>query len=193
LLAGGAGAPLCLLDGADRVLHVNESVSFQWDGQFWREIAKITASAATDLRYDGAYAAGSYTDGDIVVQNGVAYLCVRPTTAAPTPWPAVQVQPIVNQQVGTAYTLALSDMDNIVELNNAAAIVLTIPPNSTMPYVITHSSMILQTGVGQVTIAAGAGVTLNGTPGLKIASQWGAVTLLKRATDTWLAVGNLTP
>jgi len=40
------------------------------------------------LQYYGDYAAGSYKDGDIVVQNGIAYLCVRPTSAAPTPWVA---------------------------------------------------------------------------------------------------------
>jgi len=39
-----------------------------------------------DLRYLGAYAAGNYSDGDIVIYNGVAYLCVRPTSAAPTAW-----------------------------------------------------------------------------------------------------------
>jgi len=40
-----------------------------------------------DLMYLGAYAPGSYTDGQVVVYNGVAYLCVRPTTAAPAGWP----------------------------------------------------------------------------------------------------------
>jgi hypothetical protein len=40
-----------------------------------------------DLRYWGDYAPGSYTDGDVVVYNGVPYICVRPTTATPSPWP----------------------------------------------------------------------------------------------------------
>jgi len=42
---------------------------------------------ATDLNYHGDYAAGSYKDGDIVVYGGISYVCVRPTSAAPTPWP----------------------------------------------------------------------------------------------------------
>jgi|SRR5215467_1143237 len=41
-----------------------------------------------DLVYKGAFAAGSYKDGDIVVSNGVTYICVRPTSATPVPWPA---------------------------------------------------------------------------------------------------------
>jgi len=43
-----------------------------------------------DLRYWGDYAPGSYTDGDVVVYLGTAYMCVRPTTAAPSPWPTVR-------------------------------------------------------------------------------------------------------
>jgi len=43
--------------------------------------------AGADLVYWGGYAAGSYKDGDIVVaSDGIAYMAVRPTTAAPTPW-----------------------------------------------------------------------------------------------------------
>jgi hypothetical protein len=46
------------------------------------------ASAPMDLRYDGSFVAGSYSDGDIVIgSDGIAYLAVKPTTAAPTPWP----------------------------------------------------------------------------------------------------------
>lgn len=42
-----------------------------------------------DLRYRGDYAgATSYVDGDIVVYNGITYLCVQPTSAAPVIWPS---------------------------------------------------------------------------------------------------------
>lgn len=44
-------------------------------------------NGATPLNYRGAYASGTYADGDIVVQNGITYLCVRPTTNPPAPWP----------------------------------------------------------------------------------------------------------
>lgn len=39
-----------------------------------------------DVKYDGDYAAGAFNDGDIVIQNGVAYLCVRPTSNPPVAW-----------------------------------------------------------------------------------------------------------
>src|SRR5262245_19587912 len=41
-----------------------------------------------DLVYKGAFTAGSYKDGDIVIYNGVTYVCVRPTSAAPVAWTA---------------------------------------------------------------------------------------------------------
>jgi len=39
------------------------------------------------LQYRGDWSAGSYQDGDIVVQGNIAYMCVKPTSAAPTAWP----------------------------------------------------------------------------------------------------------
>jgi hypothetical protein len=54
-----------------------------------------------DLRYLGDYVAGSYSDGDVVVYQGVIYECVRPTTNPPVPWTtgAVTIPPVVNGQV----------------------------------------------------------------------------------------------
>src|SRR4029077_4675700 len=46
-------------------------------------------AGSTDLVYNGDFPANTpYTDGDFVVSNGVAYMCVRPTSASPTPWPS---------------------------------------------------------------------------------------------------------
>jgi hypothetical protein len=44
------------------------------------------AGGAMDLRYNGSWAAGTYTDGDIVILNGVSYMAVRTTTQTPAPW-----------------------------------------------------------------------------------------------------------
>jgi hypothetical protein len=62
--------------------------------------ATITVKTLTDLEttlisYEGDWAAPTtYTDGDVIVYNGVAYLCVGgPTTATPDPtlWGAAQI------------------------------------------------------------------------------------------------------
>lgn len=97
-----------------------------------------------------------------------------------------------NEQTGTSYTLVLADSGKVVETNNASANTLTVPPNSSVAFPVGVQVTVLQTGAGQTTIAAGAGVTINSKDGnLKVTGQWSAVTLLKRATDTWVAIGDL--
>ena len=97
-----------------------------------------------------------------------------------------------NAQVGTTYTLALTDDGKVVEMNNASANTLTVPPNSSVAFPVGSQILVLQTGAGQTTLAAGVGVTVNSKDGnLKLSAQWCAATLIKRATDVWVVVGDL--
>jgi hypothetical protein len=68
------------------------------------------AAASTTLTYQGDWAgATTYQDGDVIVYNGVAYLCVGgPTTTTPdgSVWGAAQLDPI-----GYAATLPASPVD----------------------------------------------------------------------------------
>lgn len=98
---------------------------------------------------------------------------------------------VQNQQSGTSYTLVLTDEGKLVECSNASAITLTVPPNASVAFPTGAQITILQTGAGQVTLTPGAAVTINGTPGLKLTTQWSSATLIKRATNTWVAVGDL--
>ena len=96
-------------------------------------------------------------------------------------------------QKTASYTLsALTERDDLIEMDSASATTLTIPLNSAVAFPIGTSLDILQTGTGQVTIAGDAGVTVNATPGLKLRTRWSSVTLFKRATNTWVVYGNLT-
>jgi hypothetical protein len=95
-----------------------------------------------------------------------------------------------NAQTGTTYTLVIGDADKLVELSNAAAITLTIPTNSSVAFPTGTQIDLLQTGAGQVTVG-GAGVTLQSEGAkLKLKGQYAAATLIKRATDTWVLIGN---
>jgi hypothetical protein len=96
-------------------------------------------------------------------------------------------------QKTASYTLSsLTERDDLIEMGSASALTLTIPPASAVDYPIGTSIDILQTGAGQVTIAAGAGVTVNATPGLKLRTTWSSCTLFKRAANTWVVYGDLT-
>jgi hypothetical protein len=96
----------------------------------------------------------------------------------------------INAQLAS-YTLLLSDAGGAVEINNASANNLNIPLNSVISFPIGCQIMITQTGAGQTTLNPISGVTLNATPGLKLRAQWSAATLIKRATNTWIAIGDL--
>jgi hypothetical protein len=91
-----------------------------------------------------------------------------------------------------SYTLILTNQDQMVEMNVSSGNTLTVPTNSSVAFPIGTRIHVVQTGSGQTTITPAGGVTVNGTPGLKTRAQWSAVTLVKRATDTWVAFGDLT-
>jgi hypothetical protein len=98
----------------------------------------------------------------------------------------------INAQTGTTYTTVLADDGKLVTCDNAAAIALTIPPNGTVAYGIGTQINIMQLGAGQVTITAGAGVTLRSAGSkLKTNAQYAVATCCKIATDTWVVIGNL--
>lgn len=99
--------------------------------------------------------------------------------------------PLVQNQQAASYTLVLADAGKLVEISNASANNLTVPLNSSVAYPVGTQINILQTGAGQTTVVATGGVTINGTPGLKLRAQWSSATLIKRATDTWVLVGDL--
>ena len=96
----------------------------------------------------------------------------------------------INAQTAS-YTLILDDKNKLVEMGVASANTLTVPPNSSVAFPVGSTLTILQTGAGQCTLTAGAGVTVNGTPGLKLRTTWSSATLIKRATDTWVALGDM--
>jgi hypothetical protein len=98
----------------------------------------------------------------------------------------------LNAQTGTTYTTVLADDGKLITCDNGSAIALTIPPNGTVAYGIGTQINIMQLGAGQVTITAGAGVTLrsNGSK-LKTNGLYAVATCCKIASDTWVVIGNL--
>jgi hypothetical protein len=99
---------------------------------------------------------------------------------------------VQNPQTGTTYTLALADSTKMVEMSNASSITLTVPTNASVPFLVGAQIVLLQTNAGQVTVAGASGVTINGNPGLKLRAQWSSATLIKRAENTWVLVGDTT-
>lgn len=93
----------------------------------------------------------------------------------------------VNTQTGTTYTLVLADAGKVVEMNNAAANTVTIPPNSSVAFVINTVIEIHQYGAGATSVAQGAGVTLRPSSPQTVTGQYRSMRLRKRATDEWIS------
>jgi hypothetical protein len=176
------------------------------DGQY----LQADSSTATGLTWSTVSGYSAPTLGSTSIASGatvsnVAGLTINSTTI-PTSKTLVDTDssqtltnktltgPVINLVTSAqtaSYTLVLADSSDLVEISNASANNLTVPLNSSVAFPVGTQINILQTGAGQTTIVATGGVTINGTPGLKLRAQWSAATLIKRATDTWVAVGDL--
>jgi hypothetical protein len=101
---------------------------------------------------------------------------------------------VINTQSGTTYTLVAGDAQKLVTLSNASAITLTVASNATQALPVGTQVTISQFGVGQVTVVGASSpnpVTINGTPGLKLRTQYSSATLIQVSTNNWLIVGDL--
>lgn len=92
--------------------------------------------------------------------------------------------------------VALSDAGGLIECNNAAATGVTLPANSTTAIPVNTVFEVCQVGAGQVTITPAIGVTLHfhsptNASTAHTGAPWSTVGLRKRATDEWVATGDL--
>jgi hypothetical protein len=102
------------------------------------------------------------------------------------------IYPIITQN--NNYNLQLSDAGDIVEMNVGSANTVTIPTSSTTNFLIGTQITLVQYGAGQTTVATGSVNVLLRSAGnaTKIAAQYGGATLIKRGTDEWYLLGNIT-
>lgn len=97
-----------------------------------------------------------------------------------------------NSQTGTTYTLVAADSGKIVEMNNASANTLTVPPNSSVAFDVGTQIVVVQQGAGTTTIATAGTPTLRSKDSnLDIDGQYASVALIKRDTDEWYVIGAL--
>ena len=86
-----------------------------------------------------------------------------------------------------SYTLQTTDLAKLVTITSASNTTVTVPNILS----VGDRADILRAGVGEVTLVGDTGVTINGTPGLKLRAQWSGATLVKLAANTWVVMGDL--
>lgn len=162
----------------------------------------ILGSYASEAALIAAHPAGDPGDaylveGDLYVWSDSAWENVGtiqgPEGPQGLPGPPGTVDPqLINDQVGVAYTLVAADAGKLVTLNNAAAITVTVPQDADAAIPLGSYVDILQGGLGQVTVIAGTGATLQ-VSGLtaKARAQYSRVGVQKIAASVWSLFGDL--
>jgi hypothetical protein len=139
-------------------------------------------TAATTVNFAGAATALAIgaTTGTTTVQNGL-------TVTGPT-----ILGPAVITQQSAGYTLVLTDAGDIIEMTNSSAATVTIPPNASVAFPVGTQIVVIRNASGTVQFQAGAGVTLRSDASkFFISTQYSAATLVKRGTNEWYLIGNL--
>ncbi len=98
----------------------------------------------------------------------------------------------INSSTGTTYTLGLTDAESYLRLTNIAAKTLTVPANSAVAFPIGTTIAGISVGIGQLTVAAGSGVTINTPETLRLRPKaFVSFVLTKVGTDEWDLAGDL--
>lgn len=131
------------------------------------------------------------TTSDTLVGKATTDTLTNKTLTTPT-INSAKINLAFNAQTGTTYTLVASDSSKLVTASNAAAIVITIPPAI---FTAGEQINVQQIGAGQVTFAAGVGVTVTSTGATSAApllrAQNSACTIICTASNTFTVIGDL--
>jgi len=101
----------------------------------------------------------------------------------------------ISQRVdtSTSYTFVIGDQSNIVACANGSAITATVPPNSDVAFPLGAELAVVQAGAGQVTLTAGAGVTLYAADSeVKTRVTYSMAYLYQSSANNWIVAGDLT-
>jgi len=139
--------------------------------------AKISAGAVNSSNLASSL---SLTTPNIGVATGTSLNCQG----------AVVDHPSTNTRT-TAYTLALTDDGNIIEVNSTASVTITVPTTAAVNLPAGSKITIIRINTGAVVIAGDTGVTVNATPGLNLRAQWSVATLICRGSNSWVLTGDI--
>ena len=131
------------------------------------------------------------TSNDTLVGKATTDTLTNKTLTSPT-INSAKINLDFNAQTGTTYTFVAADSSKLVTASNAAAITITIPPAI---FTAGEQINLQQIGAGQVTFAAGVGVTITSTGATsaapKLRAQFSACTVICTAANTFTVIGDI--
>jgi hypothetical protein len=158
------------------------------------------SSANFTAKGDTIAGTGSGTFATLPVGANNTILTADSTQTTGVKWSSTITAPTIAYNINaqtSAYTTVLADAAAIITASSGSAFTVSIPTNASVAYPVGSSITIIQTGVGQVTIAAvtSGTTTLNSTGATsatpKLRAQNSSATCIKVATDTWQVVGDI--
>jgi len=91
---------------------------------------------------------------------------------------------------GVSYTLTPSDEAKLLLFSNSSPVTVTVQPDSLQSLPVGFITHVNQSGVGQVTIQAGAGVTLRFASSAVTRKQYSSLSLFKTGADEYSVIGD---
>ena len=140
------------------------------------------ASLAANVTYTLPTADG--TSGQVLTTNGSGTLSwATDATGGGASYSAVRTQS------GTTYTLVIGDAGDYIQTTSTTAVTITVPPQSSVAWAADTEIYFEQNNTGQLTIAAGSGVTINSSETLKTFARYSVIALKRVAEDVWTLTG----
>lgn len=90
----------------------------------------------------------------------------------------------------TTYAVAAGEIYGLLVVDASANTDIVVPDDASIDFDIGASFAVLRTGTGDVNISPATGVTINGTPGTKLRTQYSFATCVKVAADSWVVIGD---
>ncbi len=139
--------------------------------------ADINSSAA--IAYSKLNLTTSIKNSDIATDAEIALTKVADVT--------------ISQKTTTPYVIALGDKNSLIEMNLAGANVVNVPTNASTAFPIGTVINIVQYGAGKTQVVASTpGTTsVRATPGNFLRDRYATAALIKRGTDEWYLIGDL--
>jgi hypothetical protein len=148
--------------------------------------ADVNASAA--IAYSKLNLSGSITSSDIA--DGTIVNADISSTAA------IEKGKIADLSIDTKtanYSLVLGDKNKVIEMNVGSANTVSVPTDASVNFPIGAQINITQYGAGKTQVVAvnPATTSIRSTPGSYLREQYSSATLIKRATNEWYLIGDL--
>lgn len=198
---GGAGQPT-LEEG--RVCYLDSTNELQYfSGTAWVSISAEAITGNIQAKGDLVVGTAPNTVARLAAGADGLVLTTDSSTATGLVWASsgiadgsitsAKLADVIIDSKTANYTLVLTDKNKFIEMNVATPNTITIPTNASVAFPVGAQIHITQYGAGktQIVAATPATTTIRSTPGTYLRAQYSSATLVKRATDEWYLVGDL--